>query len=274
MSFLKNGVLVVAHPDDEILFFSSIMDEISTLIICFSKVPNDLNISHGRKKAIAQFPLKNVNLICLDINESKPKNPPLNWINIKESEFGVRGGYDGNSYKQNYILMKKKLNNFIHPNNEVITHNPWGEYGNAEHIQIFKVIFDIAKEKKIKMFVNGYFSNLTISYSKRKQYLLNPSGYYLRTNKNYFYLLRQHYLLNSCWTWSKKYKPPSIECFYKVDLSNDFKSNLKSDFESNLNISYPLNYIELRHPYIQYIRDLIKNLIPVYIKKLINKFFI
>ena len=38
MSKFKNGILVVAHPDDECLFYSSIINKISTIIFCFSKI--------------------------------------------------------------------------------------------------------------------------------------------------------------------------------------------------------------------------------------------
>ena len=34
-----NGILIVAHPDDECLFTSSILHSISILIICFNDIP-------------------------------------------------------------------------------------------------------------------------------------------------------------------------------------------------------------------------------------------
>ena len=55
MSKFKNGILVVAHPDDECLFYSSIINKISTIIFCFSKIPGEKKISIGRKKAIDKF---------------------------------------------------------------------------------------------------------------------------------------------------------------------------------------------------------------------------
>ena len=39
------STLIVSHPDDECLFASSLLNKISTLIICFSDIPNEKKIS-------------------------------------------------------------------------------------------------------------------------------------------------------------------------------------------------------------------------------------
>ena len=263
MSIFKNGILVVAHPDDECLFYSSIINKISTIIFCFSKIPGEKYISIGRKKALDEFPLRNINLINLNITQAKTKNRPLNWLNIEDSEYGVKGGFEESSYLNNFIILNSKLNELITSKTSVITHNPWGEYGNAEHIQIFKIIFNIAKEKNINMFVNGYYSNLSKFYTYRKQHLLIPKVYSLKTNKKSYSILKDHYINNGCWTWFNNYEVPLYESFYKVDLKLDINTNIKF----NRIINYPLNYIEIRNPIYQYLRDLFKKFLPMRIKK-------
>ena len=263
MSFFKNGILVVAHPDDECLFYSSIIDKISTIIFCFSKIPDEECISIGREKAINKFPLNNINLINLNITQAKTNNRPLNWLNIEDSEYGVKGGLEESSYLENFLILKSKLNKLITSQTSVITHNPWGEYGNSEHIQIFKIIFNIAREKNIHMFVDGYYSNLSRLYTYRKQHFLIPKIYSLKTNKKNYSLLRDHYINNGCWTWFNNYELPLYECFYKVDLTLDINSN----FNYNRILNYPLNYIEMRNPIYQYLRDLLKKFIPARLKK-------
>ena len=71
MSIFKNGILVVAHPDDECLFFSSVIDKVSTIIFCFSKIPDEKNISIGREKAFKEFPLKGYQSYKFKYNSSK-----------------------------------------------------------------------------------------------------------------------------------------------------------------------------------------------------------
>ena len=267
MSKFKNGILVVAHPDDECLFYSSIINKISTIIFCFSKIPGEKKISIGRKKAIDKFPLRNINLINLNITQAKTNYRPLNWLNINDSEYGVKGGLEESSYLENFLILQSKLTKLITSKNSVITHNPWGEYGNPEHIQLFKIIFHIAKEKNINMFVDGYFSNLSRFYTCRKQHLLIPRIYSLKTNKNTYSLLRDHYINYGCWTWFNDYELPLYESFYKVDLSLDLNTNLNY----NNIIKYPLNYIEMRSPIYQFLRDLLKKFFPPRIKELIRK---
>tara|TARA_A100001388_G_C28773422_1_gene505446 strand:+ start:2322 stop:3134 length:813 start_codon:yes stop_codon:yes gene_type:complete len=264
MSIFKNGILVVAHPDDECLFYSSIINKISTIIFCFSKIPGEKYISIGREKALKEFPLKNKNLVNLEIAQAKTNNLPTNWLDIEDNSYGIKGGLEDSSYSSNYFILKSKLNELLTSNTTVITHNPWGEYGNAEHIQIFKIIYNIAKEKNIKMFVDGYYSNLTRFYTKRKQHLLIPKVYSLKTNKRIYSLLRDHYLNNKCWTWFNNYDVPLYESFYKVNLSIDLDSNYKF----NRTLDYPLNYIEMRNPIYQYLRDLLKKFLPLRLKKL------
>ena len=59
--------IVVAHPDDEILFFSSVIEAVDEIIICFgpssSKAVND-----GRKRVQGRYPLKNIE-----------------WLNVQQS---------------------------------------------------------------------------------------------------------------------------------------------------------------------------------------------
>lgn len=267
MSFYKNGILVVAHPDDECLFFSSIINKISTIIFCFSKIPGEHNLSIGREKALKKFPLKNLNIINLNITQARTNIKPLNWLKIEDSEYGVKGGLEESSYFKNSLILKSKLNKLISSKNSVITHNPWGEYGNAEHVQVFKIIFSIAKVKNINMFVDGYYSNLTKLYTNRKQHFLIPKIYSLKTQNKYYALLKNHYLKNGCWTWFNNYQIPIYECFYKVDLGLNINSNLK--YKRILN--YPLNYIEMRNPIIQYFRDFIMKLLPVAVKQIFRK---
>ena len=58
MNNLEKSILIVSHPDDECLFASSILDKISTLIICFKSIPKRKIISQGRDQALNSYPLK------------------------------------------------------------------------------------------------------------------------------------------------------------------------------------------------------------------------
>ena len=78
MKEIENGILIVSHPDDECLFASSILDKISTIIICFNFIPGEKNISQARQKSLNHYPLKNINIVSLNLSQSIRSFMPLN----------------------------------------------------------------------------------------------------------------------------------------------------------------------------------------------------
>ena len=267
MNKFKDAILIVSHPDDECLFASSLLDKISTLVICFNDIPKEDLISKGRKKAIKTYPLKNIKVINLDLCQAKESFIPLNWFNIKDSPQGILGGYKTNSYELNYKNIILRLKKIIPKNSLIITHNPWGEYGHSEHCQLFKASFEVACEKKATLFVNGYISNLSRYYANRKLFLLKNSFYKIKTNPKIYKLLRDHYRKYNCWTWYKEYRLPFNDLFYEINLKSDPRS-----FSENYNyINYELNHINHINPLIYFIRSIIKKLLPFYIKNFFRK---
>ena len=63
----KSYKIIVAHPDDEIIFFSSILKSASEIILCFSQTQDEF-VSLGREKIKNKLPFKN--FFFLDIKEA------------------------------------------------------------------------------------------------------------------------------------------------------------------------------------------------------------
>ena len=267
MTKLTDGILILSHPDDECLFASSILDKISTLIICFENIPNEENISIGRKNALYKYPLKNLKVIKLCLTQSLPSFFPNNWSNIKDKYSGIKGGYEEKSYDKNYHLILNELRKIIPRKSVIFSHNPWGEYGHEDHSQVFKAAFKISNETESKLYVTGYCGNLTKSFSQRKLHLLTSEYFIFQTNYEIFDKLKNHYLRNGCWTWYKKYSLPSIELFYKININLD--SNSISNIEKCN--KYPLLYIDNDYPYKSFIKKSIKKIIPYFVKNFLRK---
>ena len=49
---MKNHILIFAHPDDEIIFSSSLINSAKKIIICFSEIEDNKLVSKGRKKLL------------------------------------------------------------------------------------------------------------------------------------------------------------------------------------------------------------------------------
>ena len=217
--------IVVAHPDDEILFASSIIDKASQIFICFSDIPGDDEISsiqtEGRRNIREKYPLKNVTF--LNLSQASNKDAlNNNWDKVIENEYGVTGGRNFREYKQNFQKLFKILSIELAKFKKIYTHNPWGEYGHVEHIQIHRCVAKIRDILGFEMFVFGYFSKDTITMASDKLKTLGPLFLKNKNNFKLFHKIKKLYIKEQCWTWSLFYTPPNFEFFYEFKDKNNF----------------------------------------------------
>ena len=69
-------IIIVAHPDDEILFFSSLLNTVDKIVVCFGPSKNQ-TLSKGREKLKSQYPLSSVQ--WLNIHQSDTYLSPYDW---------------------------------------------------------------------------------------------------------------------------------------------------------------------------------------------------
>ena len=270
MSFvLDKSVLVLAHPDDEILFSLSIVQKVSLIIICFGAC-DDKKITKGRKNLIKDFPLKNI--VFLEIPEGKGIKSYLPLIFHNETYYGIKTDPDSYSkYKENYYILREKLLENISGFKYVITHNPWGEYGNHQHIQLNRCITDLASNLGFRVFVTGYFGGISKNLMYKTINRLNNKPIIKKNNLILFNKLKKIYKRNNCWTWTDDYNPPAIEIFYEQKnfvFEENHKRFIPKNFESSkLPLIYINNKIRKRSiiftyiPFYRSLRNLLKNTI-------------
>lgn len=63
LSQVKSAVLVVAHPDDEILWFSSIVDKVAAIVFCYLDVPEQAKWTEGRHRISQSYPVPNATFL-------------------------------------------------------------------------------------------------------------------------------------------------------------------------------------------------------------------
>lgn len=210
----KKYKIIVAHPDDEVIFFSSIIKNSSQVVICFTET-QDTTVNIGRKHLKTLIPLKNY--LFLDLRETDVFNT-ANWNNpIKFNQ-----SLDTKSYQ----ILKDKLSKVIKYGDTIYTHNPWGEYGHEGHVQVFRAIKDLQKKYKLTIFVNGYVSNKSYNLMKLKHHLLSNEVQYKKINNNLSEKLKKIYMSSFCWTWKDDYFFPNKEIFFKVRLDKKDKDKL------------------------------------------------
>lgn len=244
--FKQNFKMVFAHPDDEILWASSILKYSSKTIICFSDSPGEDHISKGRVKAFSNFPISNViNLNITEINTNKH----VNWRNPNVSKYGIHHKKTTNDYKKKYNELYQSLKVNLERNDVLVTHNPWGEYGHEEHTLVFKVLNELKKELSLEIYVTGYVSNRSIYAMKELHNYLQLDPIVCKTDENCISLISNHYKKYKIWTWWDDYEWPQYETFFRLH---------KSEYKQNQHISSEImNHIYLNEVNISS-RDILK----------------
>ncbi len=214
---LKDSVIVVAHPDDEILWFSSLLKRAAHVLFCFSDELYDPVFGARRRSVVENYPLKNTSTIDL---VAAGRWRPESFVNPKYNKYGIEivGNDDFYSiqlkkYKENYYAMRKKLAGRLSQYRHVFTHNPWGEYGHEEHVQLHRVICELQKKIGYNIWYSGYCSTRTVG-------LIDPhacisDSLTLPTDSKTAEKLMHVYEQKDCWTWYKGWRWPQRETFFK-----------------------------------------------------------
>lgn len=210
---MRDAVLVVAHPDDEILWFSSILGECQRIIVCFgTSAGSDQSWDSGRAALIASYPMANASF--LKLRESGAFEA-ADWKRPQESVSGLRlRRRAGPLYERNATDLRDILETELHGAKIVVTHNPWGEYGHEEHVQVFRVLEQLQDRMGFDLLVDSYVSNR--SARLMSQHRLRGDPLVRATDRTLAEKLKIRYLEHNCWTWMDDYHWPGYEAFYRV----------------------------------------------------------
>jgi LmbE family N-acetylglucosaminyl deacetylase len=235
---LEKSIIVSAHPDDEILWFSSIMDKVDEIVFCFLNCKSKPNLGIGRSKSLLEHPIKNISY--LDIEESETFNS-ADWQDPVVTEFGIeisKNGVSDKKYRENYYTLKQHLKKKLDSYLNVFTHNPWGEYGNEEHVQVYRVVKELQGKMKFNLWFSNYCSNS--SFNLMLRYISGFDSEYvtLKTNKIIGNYIKNLYKKNNCWTWYDDW-----EWFNEESFMKDKDKNYTDEIRTYGHI-FPLNMLK------------------------------
>ena len=182
-------LMIVAHPDDEVMWgFSELMSD-DYLVVC---------ITCGSKyKRIKEFTkvikYTNDSYIMLDY-EDKIDGERSNW-------------------EDSYKYIKNDLERIIKYKDweVIITHNPKGEYGHIHHIITNEIVTKLADKSKLKYFGKYYkrpkdLKSIDQNILDKKKYVINNI---YKTQKNVLNNMSQMYPYENIMTydeWNDKYE--------------------------------------------------------------------
>lgn len=231
------SILVSAHPDDEVLWNSSILTRVDDIVICFLGLKSEPETHLGRQRSLGAYPLSNMS--CLGLDEGEVFYG-VDWDNPVLTPYGIKvtdKKYPDMTYRANYDCLKDRLQARLAGYSNVFTHNPWGEYGNNEHVQIYRVVRELQKDMKYDLWFSNYCSNK--SFRLMSKYVQGFNEYVtFRTDDKIADELKKLYQANNCWTWYADWHWPKEESFIKDEIT--VKNN------ENIGEIVPLNFVKVR----------------------------
>lgn len=237
--FLNNYMIVAAHPDDELLWFNAILHLVDEVVVVFRPFWAKPDLAEKRAAALAAFPRGGAS--CLDVAESGAYGC-ANWAKPEEDAFGLtlklesrkrelkriaklvlgRIGIPNlsvaersvlSAYQENFELIRSKLRPRLRAGMNVFAHNPWGEYGHEEHVQVFRALQSLQLEIGFNLWMSNYCTERALPLAMC--YFQTSPGSYIRlpTNKPFAEQVAQIYKDNQCWTWRDDWSWFDEECY-------------------------------------------------------------
>lgn len=216
-----DSALVVAHPDDEVLWFSAVLGEARRVIFCFETIASRPEWTAGRKRVLADYPLDGVE--SLQLTEAEVFNG-ADWRQPVISQDGLQverrsdslPGFSTSLYRANYEALRRELRTRLRGVARVYTHNPWGEYGHEEHVQVHAAVQSLQQELGFEMRWTNYFSNKSYALMRAALAGLDVSYRAAETNRALADELKSLYQRHGCWTWYPDYVWPVQEHLFQA----------------------------------------------------------
>jgi LmbE family N-acetylglucosaminyl deacetylase len=259
--------IVVAHPDDEVLFFNSILEEAEKVIVSFGRSASR-SVTKGREDLRESFPYDNVKFLWLDESDVLDPTTFCKQSVIRE---GLTVSRNADMYRKNYEKIISHLRTEINEGDTIFTHNPWGEYGHEEHVQVFSAVLNLKEELQLNIYVSGYVSNRSWELMTQRYDLLGKEAILGFPCQEFGEEYMSVFVRHNCWTWPATYAWPSVELFFPV--KSDLAKRISSEDVSTA--FPPLNMLsgDYRPKEPNKLQLMLKRMAPLKLKKLYRACF-
>ena len=208
MKPFSEAALVVAHPDDEVLWFSSLIGKVARIVICYGPDPYHAPRAAQRRQAIEALPIDN--LIYLDLPE------PGRWHGRALGAAAVelqRTAAEDPAFRS---ILEPPLRDALAGMSTVFAHNPWGEYGHDDHRRVYSVIETLRRTMGFDTFVSSYVERRAVPLMQAMLELGIAETIRLPVSRAVVDPIVQVYKDAACWTWFNDWTWPPDEVFLRL----------------------------------------------------------
>lgn len=212
--------IVMAHPDDEVLWASSALRAAERIVLVYGPVTSSAKLTEGRRRAMAEFPLPTLDWLAEVESEVYDS---ASWPNPREVSFGIYPhpilrllrGFDPDRYRDGFAALQDALRQRLAGMRNVIVHSPWGEYGHEDHVQVFRAVAGLADELTFQVWVPGYFADKSRALMLRNLRYFGAPTMPMPVDAGLAEEISRIYKRTNTWTWFDEYVWPETEQFFR-----------------------------------------------------------
>ena len=226
-TMLQNSIIIAAHPDDELLWFGAILDRVDQVVLVYEDFWPKPEVGKARAAVLDNYPRGNVS--TLRISEAGTHSC-ADWNNPRLSDYGIELGFEAQKrdlkqkvkrvigtsnappcgiakrYRDNFDRICDMLRPVLRPDMNVFTHNPWGEYGHEDHIQVYRAVEKLRQEIGFTQWMSNYCTERSLPLAMRYFDNADEDFVQLPVDPAFADSVADVYRKHDCWTWADDWK--------------------------------------------------------------------
>lgn len=208
----SRAAIVAAHPDDEVLWFGSLVPKVSLIILCYGMEAAG-TAREGRRAVVEEYPFYGVEFFDLVQPGSYTK---AGWPTPSLGPFGLVLEKLHPAHDESFTEIVARLRQSLHGVTAVFTHNPWGEYGHEEHALVYAAVNSLKEECGFDLYVSPYVGSVMLGLCREVVDRGIDDTIRFKIDPAVTAKITELYRKHNVWTWFHPWNWPDEESFFRL----------------------------------------------------------